>query len=156
MSQYASAQDFYDLAGLSKERLENGPKPVYADTLDKMLRAASEMLDAAIAIKYAGSVPLVSWGESVRLHVIQIAAYYVSLRIGMNPAGDGLTFKSAHDAALLWLRDIREGKQFLPGLTAIVVKSDYRGAAFGGPAVDGDSALCERGGRRNFWGHGCG
>lgn len=156
MSQYASASDFYDLSGLTQERCENGRKPVYPDTLDVFLRAAAEVIDSAIAIKYHGAVPLRAWGDQVRLVNVQLAAHPVALRIGLSPADPTGELKMITDATLLaqgWLKGIREGTIFLAGFDTVAPKTDYRGASFAAPDDSALTGCCPKGGRTNFWGH---
>lgn len=158
MSQYASNDEFYDLSGFTQARLENCQRPIYPDVLAQFLRAASGLIDGAVAIKYKAGVPLPIVSDSVRLATVSLAAWYVGTRIGFRNDDERKSFADARDTWMVWLRGIREGSIFLDGLEQLPEKIDYRGPAFA-TADDGDlddGEACHKGGRRNFYGHGCG
>lgn len=126
MSQYANYDEFISFGGIPETRLISAQPPVLPAEVESFLRAASEVIDSFIAIRYADAVPLQDWGESVRDAAISIAAFKImSRRIGFKPNGSDDSFEKDHDKTIDWLKLIGKGSVSLPGLIKVPEKTDY-------------------------------
>lgn len=99
---YATTTDLEQL-GIPAAALSAHPTP----SQEKALLASSKLADSYLRERY--SLPLVSWGEELTLHVVSIAKWFLITRIGFNPENPSdKAIRLAYEDAIQWLEDVRD------------------------------------------------
>lgn len=103
MSKYANLEDL--LASGIPQKALNGTTTFEQEAV---LTKASALVDSYISVRFG--MPLVSWGEDLRLHTAKLAAYLLLQKRGFSPQGDDAdTIRDAYDDAISWLKDVARG-----------------------------------------------
>lgn len=103
MAQYATSTEFSDQS-LPSESLTG----ISAGTINAALTWASGKINSYLGKRYA--LPLVSYGEDLKLACCDLAAWYLIKRRGFKTnAGSENAIVKAHDDSIQWLRDVAKG-----------------------------------------------
>lgn len=101
--QYLTRTEFFDLI-IPADALEG----LSNTQVDSVLVWASGLAAGYVAKRY--KLPLITWGEELKLNVGKLAQYELFKRHGFRPgSGNDQTSKDSHDEAMDWLRDISKG-----------------------------------------------
>jgi phage gp36-like protein len=111
---YATSDDVEDL-GLKaiNQRLSADPPELTPAQVQKALEVASSEAEGYLSTRY--KPPFSVWPESLRLHVAQLAAYYLMTRTGYAPGSEGNELiLQGYEMAISWLEKVASGRITLP------------------------------------------
>jgi len=78
------------------------------------LESASDTADGYMRARYA--LPLTTWGDDLRRAVCAIAAWDLLCVRGFDPSrGGDVAVQARYEAAMLWLRDVSQGRAVVSG-----------------------------------------
>lgn len=78
------------------------------------LESASDMADGYMRARY--TLPLTTWGDDLRRVVCAIAAWDLLCVRGFDPSrGGDVAVQARYEAAMLWLRDVSQGRAVVSG-----------------------------------------
>jgi phage gp36-like protein len=116
---------------LNPRALANSTTTIVSDTvISTAISRSSDELDGYLDAQY--SLPLVSWGDDVRYHVADAAAFRCMQFRGYNPEGGDSIFRAGYDDFREWARLISRGMLSPPSIV------DQTTARDGGPLVVSD------------------
>jgi phage gp36-like protein len=119
MASYCSRTDLTNL-GISPDALRS----ISTDQQDAVIAATSDEMDGYLGSQY--KLPLVAWGQDVRLMCARLAIYTLIAARGFNPDNPGDTqLLEAHDMAERWLKRVSDGS-----LALTVTDSSSQGPGF--------------------------
>lgn len=119
--------------GINREALE---KTSETDQ-DKAIGAASGIIDSYLRSRF--TLPLVAFGEDIRMHCAAIAVYILLRTRGYNPAEpDDDMVQTGYDQAIAWLKDVAANRA-TPDVTDSSPGSPAPGARGGAPRVESNS-----------------
>jgi phage gp36-like protein len=107
---YAAPADLDRLgvAALANEDFTNEDK-------DRALASATTEADGYLNARY--TLPLTAWGDDLRQHVVNIAAYRLLVRRGWSPvAPEDQTLRTGHADAMAWLQKVKDERISPPGI----------------------------------------
>jgi phage gp36-like protein len=96
------------VAALANEDFTNEDK-------DRALASATTEADGYLNARY--TLPLTAWGDDLRQHVVNIAAYRLLVRRGWSPvAPEDQTLRTGHADAMAWLQKVKDERISPPGI----------------------------------------
>lgn len=107
---YATPADLDALgpAALSTEEIS-------ADDKDRVLVSVSTEADGYLNARY--TLPLTAWGDDLRQHVVNIAAYRLLVRRGWSPVSpEDETIRTGYTDAIAWLSKVKDERISPPGI----------------------------------------
>ena len=103
MAAYCSWEDLTNL-GISPDAIRS----ITSDQQDAVIAAASDEMDGYLGSQY--KLPLVAWGQDVRLMCARLAVYILISARGFNPDNPGDSqILEAHDMAERWCKRVSDG-----------------------------------------------
>ena len=137
MTAYCEWSDLTNL-GVSPDAIRS----ISTDQQDAVIAAASDEMDGYLGSQY--KLPLVKWGQDVRLMCARLAVYILISARGFNPDNPGDTqLLEAHDMAERWLKRVSDGS-----LALTVTDSSNKGEGYvaGGVAISSNRSRGYEGG----------
>lgn len=108
---YCSPDDLQRF-GLPEETIESLERSA-EDKADACL-AATDEAEGYLATRY--TMPLVAWGEALRLHTSKLAVVSFLDKAGWQPSGPDDVIMAAYDRAIAWLKGVSKGTISPPGI----------------------------------------
>lgn len=122
MAAYATITHL-DEFGIPSSALEGFDSTKKQAALDAASSVANGYLGAAFVL------PLTSWGDDLRQHVVAIAIWNLVNRKGFNPDGVDALFRMRYEDAIDWLRRVADGRLTPDGLVDSTPET-FEGASF--------------------------
>ena len=119
MAAYCSRTDLTNL-GIPADAIRS----ISTDQQDAVIAAVSDEMDGYLGSQY--KLPLLNWGQDVRLMCARLAIYALMAARGFNPDNPGDTqIQDAHGIAERWLKRVSDGS-----LALTVTDSSNQGPGF--------------------------